>query len=221
MPDDLCLPTDYLTVHGSGILEPGKGVRLSEFRWLTLDKIASFQRPYYLSERLVPYAVSPSCDYFGWWKSADGSSYEYVIWSPHDCDEAEVYSLDFTGFLYRVTLNELSDCWFASQDKCGLDVVWTMMRRNIDLVTPFLPSAWSKSLAAIVTNAPHFTRFGTVAWIEQSTMEELIKQCFGSQYLGTIVKHHIDAPQPKYIGDTIDKSGWVRQMKEHRYNKRL
>jgi hypothetical protein len=146
---------------------------------------------------LVPYAVSPARDYFGWWKSADGNSYEYVIWAPRDCDDTEVYSPDFTGFLYRIILNELSDCWFASQDKCGLDVVWTAMRRNISLVTPFLPSAWSKSLADIVTGAPHFTRFGTVAWIEQIAAGELVTQSFGSQRLGTVVKHHVNAPQPK------------------------
>ncbi len=215
MTDNLCLPSEFLTIHRSGILEPGTGVRLSEFRWLTLSEISSFQRPYYLSERLVPFAISPACDYFGWWKSADGSSYESVIWSPHDCDDAEVYSPDFTGFLYRIILNDLSDCWFAGQDNCGLDEVWTIMRRNVDRVTPFLPSTWSKSLADIVTNAPHFTRYGTVAWIERIAVDELVTQCFGNQCLGTIVKHHIDEPQPTYIGDAIDRSGWVRQIKEH------
>jgi hypothetical protein len=190
MDSELRLPVDYQRICESGILHPDDGVRMSQFRWLTCEEIAKFEGPTYLSDRLVPFALSPARDRYGWWRSTDGSGYDYVVLSYNDCDDADVYSSDFTSFLYRMMLDECSDCWFSLQDESTPDAATAIMRRNVEFLRPHLPDSWIRTLSDILVKAPRLSKNEDVVWIDKREAKQIIARDLSFPFLDEQVKQY-------------------------------
>lgn len=181
MSSELCLPDDFRTVWGQGLLSLEKGIRLSDIRWMSPAAIAAFQRPSFLSESLVPFALTAGHSRFGWWKNANGKEYQFVVFSPADCDEAVIYAPDFTGFLYRAILEDMADCWGSwLGDNAETDAVEQMVRTNVNLASPFLPESWARTLREIALRRPSVTATGSLSWVDPREVQRLTRTCFGA-----------------------------------------
>ena len=184
------LPDDFEKIYNSGILHPTAGIRMSQFSWLTREGIATFQGPPYLSDRLVPFALSPAGDRFGWWKSVDGKGYDYVVLSPNDCDSADVYSPTFTAFLFRIMLDEFCDCWFSLQDGGGPETAAAIMRENVRLLQPQLPDQWHRVLTDVLSRKPVMSNAETVAWMKKSEADQILARELAFPMLNTQVQQY-------------------------------
>jgi hypothetical protein len=158
---------------------------------MTLEQMANYDRPSFLSDRLVPFALTAAGARFGWWKSADEAGYDYVVFSPHDCEEACVYAPDFTGFLYRIILDDLRDCWGSwLDDNCGVDAVVAMVTRNIELARPHLPPAWMRVLTDITSREPRSAPSGGLAWMEWQEADEIAARAFQMATLNAPIRQY-------------------------------
>lgn len=193
MDTQLDLPRDFLTVYRRGVLNVRDGVRLSDVRWMTLEHMANYDRPSFLSDRLVPFALTAAGARFGWWKSSGDAGYDYVVFSPHDCEEASVYAPHFTGFLYRIILDDLGDCWGSwLDDNCGSGAVAAMVNRNIELVRPHLPSDWMRVLTDIASREPRSAPSGGPAWMERQEADDITVRAFQMATLNTPIRQYCD-----------------------------
>jgi hypothetical protein len=187
----IVLPDDFVKCYQAGILHPAKGIRLSDFSWMTSKQIQSFVGPSYLSDRLVPFALSPAGDRFGWWKADGGTGYEYVVLSWNDCNEADVYARDFTAFLYRKLLDECRECWFCSQDGSSVEAATAIMGRNVDLAEPHLPKTWTRALRKILSRQPDFSEeAGTVTWAKKPALDKVVLRDLGFDGINSHVQQY-------------------------------
>lgn len=185
-------PDDFTAVSDRGILNLEDGLRLSDVRWMSRQKIAEYDRPTYLSDRLVPFALTASGDRYGWWMTPDKCGYEFVVFSPHDCSEADVYAPHFVGFLYRILLEDLRDCWGSwLGDQCTTEMIVAMVNRNIELASPHLPEEWEATLRKLVSNTPFLNDDQNLAWIEWDEVERIVARDFDMAAINSPIEQYV------------------------------
>lgn len=192
MSSQIVLPDNFLAVVRSGVLNLVDGIRLSDIRWMNPVQIASFDRPPFLSDRLIPFALTAGRSRYGWWRESESCTYKFVVFSPRDCDEAMIYAPDFSAFLYRSILEDLVDCWGSwLDDDSRVDAIVEMARRNVALASPFLPVAWARTLGEVVSRTPRWSATGSMTWIDSAEARDLILKHFGDFAIDTsIIQHH-------------------------------
>jgi hypothetical protein len=185
------LPEDYLRFWNAGIFggDSTKPMRMSRFWWMTPDEIAAVDWPPYKIPGLVPFARTPSPDYYCWYTC--NAFPAWVAECPRDCDAAEGIAPSFEGFIFRALVEEFSDSWQATRRRSGgpidLRVLASEYTRRVD---GLLRPSWVKILDGIAMGTPTLNRWKHLGLISCDEASRIIKSELAFPMLGKEFMQH-------------------------------
>lgn len=145
----------YLRMYEAGLLDYSKPnyreryLELSDTEWWPLDEIEQYEPPDYHISGLFPFAMNGLGDRWSWYAGWSVQGAMAVVFSPRGEDVAMGYAPDFSGCVYRLLLEEMSESLLVSYGKCTEEALGSVLRRYADDVSPFLPAPWAETLQTL------------------------------------------------------------------------
>lgn len=174
------LPDLWHTVHERGCFDPFAEAHLqvSDLRWLSAEEIQGWRFPADQVPGLLPFAVTGNDDCWCLYQGMAHNDEWPVVFCPHEDEVAFAHSPDFTGFLFRVVVEEYACTCLTEHHAPGTSLA--ILGGYGERIADCLPAPWAAQLSDIAQRPLLELEHGYFGTIAADEAEDVIAQAFAA-----------------------------------------